>query len=63
MRRQDIDVDGYWTITVYYNVRTPEYNQGFSVSYMDKRRSVVAIGIATSYGQLLNTVAHEAKHV
>lgn len=63
MIRQDIDVAGYWNITIFYNVRTPGVNQGFSYSIISQRRSVVVIGIADSYEQFLNTVVHEAKHI
>lgn len=63
MSRQDIDIAGYWDITVFYNVATPGTNQGFSYSDTRKRKSVIVIGIASSREQFLNTVVHEAKHV
>ena len=63
MTRQDIDVSGYWNITVFYNVRTPETNQGFTWTDTNQRRSIVVIGISESLEQFYNTVVHESKHV
>ena len=63
MTRQRFSIDGYWDVTVFYNVRTPNLNQGFTYSSMERRKSIVVIGLASSREQFLNTVVHEAKHV
>ena len=63
MIRQDIDVDGYWTITVVYNVWLGERDTGFTHTNFDKKRSIVGISLATSQEQFFNTLVHEAKHV
>ena len=48
MIRQDIDVEGYWHIAVFYDVETPGVNQGFSFTRMEERDSIVVIGRASS---------------
>ena len=63
MTRQRFSVDGYWDIQVFYNVAMPGMNKGFTHTDMKRKRSIVAIGMATSREQFLNTVVHEAKHV
>lgn len=44
MIRQDIDIAGYWYVVVFYNVNTPELNQGFTYTDTIQRKSVVVIG-------------------
>lgn len=63
MIRQDFDISGYWDVTVFYNVQTPELNQGFTYSDTNKRKSIVVIGLTDSLEQFYNTVVHEAKHL
>lgn len=63
MTRQDIDVAGYWKITIFYDVDTGWLNTGFTHSDTRKRRSVVVIGKSTSKRQFMNTMVHEMKHV
>lgn len=63
MIRQDIDVNGYWKVTVLYNVPMSELNSGYTKTFMNERRSVVGIGIATSKKEFFNTMAHEVKHL
>ena len=63
MIRQDIDIAGYWYVVVFYNVNTPELNQGFTYTDTIQRKSVVAIGNTDSLQQFYNTVVHEAKHL
>ena len=63
MIRQDIDIAGYWHVIVFYNVDTPELNQGFTYTDTKKRRSVITIGKTDSIGQFYNTIVHEAKHL
>ena len=63
MIRQDLDIAGYWNVTVFYNVKTPELNQGFTHTDTRRRKSIVVIGIADSQEQFYNTVVHEAKHL
>ena len=63
MTSQTIDVYGYWTVKVFYNVYTGQHNTGFTYTNVNKKTSVVVIGTATSIKQFLNTIVHEAKHV
>lgn len=63
MIRQDIDIAGYWYVIVFYNVNTPELNQGFTYTDTIQRKSVVVIGNTDSLQQFYNTVVHEAKHL
>lgn len=63
MLRQIIDIDGYWTIVVCYDVYLGEVNSGFTQTDFNKKRSIVVIGKTTDKSQFLNTVVHEAKHV
>ena len=48
MTRTDIDVGGYWSVTMFCDVPTPGMNQGFTSTDMKHRRSVVVIGVADS---------------
>lgn len=63
MIRQDIDIDGYWTIIILYNVYLGKKNTGFTHTDFNKRRSIVGISISTSKEQFINTIVHEAKHI
>lgn len=63
MIRQDFSIEGYWKVTVLYNVWLGEYNSGFTQTDMYKRYSIIGIGKADSKAQFLNTVVHEAKHL
>ena len=63
MIRQDIDIAGYWKITVVYNVFIGKKNTGFTYTNSNKRKSIVGISKTTSQEQFLNTIVHEAKHV
>ena len=63
MIRQDIDVDGYWTIKIVYKAKLGEQNSGFTYSDSKKKTSIVGISSTSSRGELLNTIVHEAKHV
>lgn len=63
MTRQDIDIVGKWKIIVFYNVEMPELNQGFTYSDLNKKLSIVSIGLADSRKQFINTIVHEAKHI
>lgn len=63
MIRQDIDINGYWTIIVLYNVYLGDTDTGFTHTDFDKKRSIVGISIYSSKEQLLNTIVHEAKHI
>ena len=60
---QTIDINGYWTVKVCYGADLGELNSGFTATDYSKRLSVVAIGLATSKAQLINTISHEIKHV
>ncbi len=61
--RQDIDLNGYWHIIVVYNVFLGQDNAGFTHTDFNKKLSIVAIGLASSREQFINTIAHEAKHL
>lgn len=63
MIRQDIDINGYWTITVVYNVYLGDKNTGFTYTDSYRRYSIVGISRTTSQEQFINTIVHEAKHV
>ena len=63
MTRFDIDVEGYWDVTVFLNVDTGRLNTGFTHSDTKKRRSVVVVSLCSSKEQLVNTLVHEYKHV
>lgn len=60
---QKIDINGYWTVFVCYNVDLRELNSGFTATDYNKRISVVSIGLTTNKEELVNTIVHEAKHV
>ena len=60
---QSIDVNGYWTIHICYNADLGELNSGFTATDYSKKTSYVAIGLATSKAEFVNTIIHEAKHV
>ena len=62
MIRQDIDILGYWTIIVAYDVYLGKKNSGFTFTDFAKRKSIVGISEASSQEQFLNTIVHEAKH-
>lgn len=53
----------YSYIIVFYGVKTPGINQGFTHTNTKKKQSIVVIGVTNSREQFLNTVVHEAKHV
>lgn len=63
MIRQDIDIDGYWTIIIVYNVYLGKKNTGFTHTDFNKKRSIVGISVSTSKEQFINTIVHEAKHI
>ena len=63
MRRQDIDINGYWKIIVVYDVELGQKDGGFTYTNFKKKQSIVGIGKSTSSAQFLNTVTHEAKHL
>jgi hypothetical protein len=48
MIRQDFSIEGYWKVTVLYNVWLGEYNSGFTQTDMYKRYSIIGIGKADS---------------
>lgn len=63
MIKQDFDINGYWNVTVFYDIHTPELNQGFTFTDTRLRKSIMVIGIADSREQFMNTIVHEAKHL
>lgn len=63
MIRQDIDINGYWTIIILYNVYLGDEDTGFTHTDFNKRRSIVGISDFSSKEQFFNTLIHEAKHV
>ena len=63
MIKQNIDVNGYWKITVAYNVWLGERDTGFTYTDFDRKKSIVGISLTTSNEQFFNTLVHEAKHV
>ena len=63
MKYQEIDIDGYWTLIICYNVFLGQDNAGFTHTDFSKKLSIVGIGRTTSKEQFINTIAHEAKHI
>lgn len=63
MIRQDIDINGYWTIIILYNVYLGKKNTGFTHTDFNKKRSIVGISNCSSKEQFFNTLIHEVKHV
>lgn len=63
MIKQEIDVNGYWTVIILYNVYLGGDNQGFTYTDSVKRKSIVGIGLYTTQQQFINTLVHELKHV
>ena len=63
MIRQDIDVEGYWTIIVIYNAPLGTKDVGFTYTDFHKRKSIVGIAPTSTKGEFFNTLVHEAKHV
>lgn len=61
--KQHIDIEGYWGITVYYNIPLKDGVKGFTYTEAEKRRSIVCIGELETRADFLNTIVHEAKHV
>lgn len=63
MIRQDIDIAGYWRLTIVYDVDLGKRDTGFTHTNFDKKWSIVGISQTTSNEQFFNTLVHEAKHV
>lgn len=63
MIKQVVDVDGYWTVVVGYNVYLGDLDSGFTNTIFSRKVSFVGIGEASSAKQFMNTIAHEIKHV
>jgi len=63
MIRQDIDINGYWTIIILYNVYLGDEDTGFTHTDFNKKRSIVGISNHSSKEQFFNTLIHEVKHV
>lgn len=63
MTRQDIDINGYWKITIAYNVWLGKRDTGFTHTDFNKKKSIVGISLSTSEEQFFNTLLHEIKHV
>lgn len=59
----DIDVDGYWQITIYCNCILEEGIKGFTQTDMDKRISIICIGKTFIFEDFFDTLIHEFKHV
>ena len=58
-----IDVDGYWTIELVYDVVLDDTIEGFTKTDMKNRRSIVVLSNTYSLNNFINTIVHEAKHV
>lgn len=63
MIRQDIDINGYWTIIILYNIYLGDEDTGFTHTDFNNKRSIVGISNYSSKEQFFNTLIHEAKHV
>ena len=62
MIRQDIDINGYWTLIIVYDAYLGKKDSGFTYTDYNKRKSIIGISAASSQEQFLNTIVHEAKH-
>ena len=62
MIRQDIDINGYWTLIIVYNAYLGKKDSGFTYTDYNKRKSIIGISPTSSQEQFLNTIVHEAKH-
>lgn len=62
MIRQDIDINGYWTLIIVYNAYLGKKDSGFTYTDYNKRKSIIGISSTSSQEQFLNTIVHEAKH-
>lgn len=63
MIRQDIDINGYWTLIIVYDAYLGKKDSGFTYTDYNKRKSIVGISPTSSQEQFFNTIVHEAKHV
>lgn len=64
MIRQDIDINGYWKITVLYDAPLGgTKDTGFTYTDFINKRSIVGIAKTTNQEQFFNTLVHETKHV
>ena len=45
MIRQDIDINGYWKITIAYNVWLGERDTGFTYTDFNKKKSIVKFAL------------------
>lgn len=61
--RQDIDINGYWSVIIVYGVNLGHRNTGFTHTDFNKKRSIVGIARTTSRSEFWNTIVHELKHV
>ena len=63
MIRQDFSIEGYWKVTVLYNIWLGKPNTGFTHTDFNKKWSIVAISTSSSKSQFTNTLLHEIKHL
>ena len=45
------------------NIINNKYNNGFTYSDLNKHKTLIVVGKATSKGELINTIVHEANHL
>lgn len=45
------------------NIINNKFNNGFTYSDLHKHKTLIAIGKASSKGELINTIVHEANHL
>lgn len=63
MSKFDIDINGYWHITIYCNCVLDNGVLGFTKTNMDKKLSIVCIGKTFVFEDFFDTLIHEFKHV
>lgn len=61
--KQNINVEDYWEIIVFYNVSLGKGIYGYTKTDYTKRLSIVCISTHQDPDQVFNTIIHEAKHV
>lgn len=45
------------------NIINNKYNNGFTYSDLNKHKTLIVVGKASSKGELINTIVHEANHL
>lgn len=60
---EEMEADYNSVMAATKNISANLLNTGFIYSNYDKKQSIIVVGKASSYGQLLNTISHEINHL